>query len=96
MVLSSFGIFPVSRRAGKPSQRNSSSASFPAVARARLWEAAEGERASFPSWAAGVCVAGQVVELILCFTLCFGCQFFLLKPGRCTVAGVKGSSLMRV
>lgn len=69
MVLSSFGTFPVSRRAGKISKRNSSSASFPEVARARLWEVAGGERASFSSWTAGLCVAGRLVELILCFTL---------------------------
>lgn len=83
MVLSSFGMFPVSRRAGKTSKRNSSSASFPEVAMARLWEAAGGERASFPSWTAGECVAGQVAELILCSTLCFGCQFYFLRCGRC-------------
>lgn len=35
------------------SKRNSSSASFPEVARARLWEIAGEERASFPSWTAG-------------------------------------------
>lgn len=92
MVLSSFGMFPVSRRAGKTSKRNSSSASFPEVARARLWEVAGGERASFSFWTAGMCVAGEVVELKLCFTLCFGCQLLFLKLGHCTVAGVKGSS----
>lgn len=92
MVLSSFGMFPVSRRAGKTSKGNSPSASFPEVVRARLWDVAGGGRASFSFWKAGECVAGQVVELILCFTLCFGCQFFFLKLGHCTVAGVKGSS----
>lgn len=91
MVLSRFGMFAVSRWAGEPSQKKSSSASFPAVARAGLWGGAGGGRASFPSWAAGVRNRTGGSTDVMFHTVLWPPIFFFPKPGHCIVAGMKGS-----